>query len=115
MCREAQEAGVPHRGYIDRKKENVIFTLLHLGDLLSDWNQICNRVACQPGESTYQEIAPAISEIQTTEVSIFFFIFFGRLYRAGTGYTVLPAILPAVEGIILRMLRAFKKKLVQKT
>ena len=24
-------------------------------------------------------------------------------------YTVLPAILPAVEGIILRMLRAFKK------
>ena len=35
----------------------------------------------------------------------------GRLYRAGTGYTVLPAILPAVEGIILRMLRALKKKL----
>ena len=34
---------------------------------------------------------------------------FGRLYRAGTGYTVLPAILPAVEGIILRMLRALKK------
>ena len=33
----------------------------------------------------------------------------GRLYRAGTRYTVLPAILPAVEGIILRMLRALKK------
>ena len=33
----------------------------------------------------------------------------GRLYRAGTGYTVLPAILPVVEGIILRMLRALKK------
>ena len=32
----AQEAGVPHRGYIDRKKENVIFTPLYLGDNLSD-------------------------------------------------------------------------------
>ena len=40
--------------------------------------------------------------------------FFGRLYRAGTGYTVLPAILPAVEGIILRMLRALKKNLYKK-
>ena len=39
-CRAAQEAGVPHRGYIDRKNENVIFTLLYLGDPLSDWNQI---------------------------------------------------------------------------
>ena len=39
----------------------------------------------------------------------------GRLYRAGTGYTVLPAILPAVEGIILRMLRALKKNLYKKT
>ena len=39
---------------------------------------------------------------------------FGRLYRAGTGYTVLPAILPAVEGIILRMLRALKKNLYKK-
>ena len=38
----------------------------------------------------------------------------GRLYRAGTGYTVLPAILPAVEGIILRMLRALKKNLYKK-
>ena len=35
-------------------------------------------------------------------------IYNGRLYRAGTGYTVFPAILPAVEGIILRMLRALK-------
>ena len=38
--------------------------------------------------------------------------------RAGTGYTVLPAILPAilpaVEGIILRMLRALKKNLYKK-
>ena len=40
--------------------------------------------------------------------------FLGRLYRAGTGYTVLPAILPAAEGIILRMLRALKKNLYKK-
>ena len=36
VCRAAQEAGAPHREYIDRKKENVIFTLLYLGDGLSD-------------------------------------------------------------------------------
>ena len=42
-----------HRGYIDSKKENVIFTLLYLSDPLSHWNQICYRVARQPGESTY--------------------------------------------------------------
>ena len=27
VCRAAQEAGAPHREYIDRKNENVIFTL----------------------------------------------------------------------------------------
>ena len=54
VCRAAQEAGAPHRGYIDRKKENVIFTLLYLGDPLFDWNQICYSVVCQPGESTYK-------------------------------------------------------------
>ena len=54
VCRAAQEASAPHREYIDRKKENVIFTLLYLGDPLSDWDQICYRVARQPGESTYQ-------------------------------------------------------------
>ena len=26
VCRADQEAGVPHREYIDRKNENVIFT-----------------------------------------------------------------------------------------
>ena len=31
MCRAAQEAGAPHRKYIYRKKENVIFTPLYLG------------------------------------------------------------------------------------
>ena len=54
VCRAAQETGVPHRGYIDRKKENVIFTPLYLGDTLSDWNQICCRFARQLGESTFQ-------------------------------------------------------------
>ena len=54
MSRAAQEAGTPHREYIYRKKENVIFTPLYLGDPLSDWNQLCYRVARQPGESTFQ-------------------------------------------------------------
>ena len=36
VCRAAQEAGAPHREYIDRKKENAIFTHLYLGDTLSD-------------------------------------------------------------------------------
>ena len=36
VCRAAQEAGVPHREYIYRKKENVIFPPLYLGDSLSD-------------------------------------------------------------------------------
>ena len=40
VCRAAQEAGAPHREYIYRKKENVIFTPLYLGDPLSDYNQI---------------------------------------------------------------------------
>ena len=54
MCRAAQEANAPRRGYIDRKKENVIFTPLYVGDALSDWNQMCRRVARQLGESTFQ-------------------------------------------------------------
>ena len=29
VCRAAQEAGVPHREYIYRKKVNAIFTLLY--------------------------------------------------------------------------------------
>ena len=54
VCRAAQEAGAPHREYIDKKNENVIFTPLYLGDHLSDWNQICYTVARQPRESTFQ-------------------------------------------------------------
>ena len=54
VCRAAQEAGAPHREYIDRKKETVIFTPLYFGDPLSDWNQICYTVSRQPGKSTFQ-------------------------------------------------------------
>ena len=54
VCRAAQEAGASHRGYIDRKKENVIFTPLYLGDTLSGWKQICFRVVRHLGESTFQ-------------------------------------------------------------
>ena len=54
VCRAAQEAGAPHREYINRKKVNAIFTPLYLSDPLSDWNQICYRVARQLGESTFQ-------------------------------------------------------------
>ena len=54
VCRAAQEAGAPHREYIDRKNENVIFTPLYLGDHVSDWNQICYTVARQPRDSTVQ-------------------------------------------------------------
>ena len=50
VCRAAQEAGVPHV----QEEENVIFTHLYLGDILSDWNQICCRVARQLEESTFQ-------------------------------------------------------------
>ena len=61
--------------YINRKKENIIFTPLYLGDPLSNWNQLCYRITtCQPGESllNLKEIAPAISEIRPAKVSIFF-------------------------------------------
>ena len=54
VCRAAQGAGTPHHGYIDRKKENVILQPLYLSDTLSDWNQICCRVARELGESTFQ-------------------------------------------------------------
>ena len=35
--------------YIDRKKENVIFTLLYLGDSLSDWNHIATELPASQG------------------------------------------------------------------
>ena len=38
VCRAAQEVGAPHRGYIDRNKENVIFTPLYLGYTLGQSN-----------------------------------------------------------------------------
>ena len=72
MCCAAQEAGAPYREYIDRKKENVIFTHLYLGDTSSDWNQICCRVARQLGGvyiPNLKEITQAISEIRVAKVS----------------------------------------------
>ena len=83
MCRAAQEAGAPHREYIDRKKENVIFTHLYLGDTLSDWNQICCRVVRQLGESTFnlKEITRAISEIRVAKVSFFFLRLIAHLQK----------------------------------
>ena len=79
MCHAAQEAGTSHHGYIDRKKENVIFTPLYLGDPLSDWNQSCYRIAYLPARRVsipnLKEIALAISEVRAAKVSIFFFFF----------------------------------------
>ena len=49
-----QEASMPHCEYIDRKKENMIFTPLYLRDPSSDWNQFCCRGALQVGHPTYQ-------------------------------------------------------------
>ena len=70
VCHAAQEAGAPHRGYIDKKKENIIFTLLYLGDPLSDWNQ----QSCPPTRGVYipnlKEIAQAISEIRAAKFLI---------------------------------------------
>ena len=57
VCRAAQEAGASHCGYIDRKKENIIFTPLYLGDTLSDWNQIYCRVAWGVHIPNLKEIA----------------------------------------------------------
>ena len=53
VCRAAQEAGAPHRGYINRNKEKFIFTPLYLGDPLSNCNKFA-AVARQQGESTFQ-------------------------------------------------------------
>ena len=40
--------------FIDRNKENIIFTPLYLDDPLSDWNQICCRVTHQLEEARFQ-------------------------------------------------------------
>ena len=59
--------------------KNIIFTPLYLGNLLSDWKQICYRVACQLVGvyiTNLSEIASTISKIQAAKVSIFFIVFF---------------------------------------
>ena len=79
MCRAAQEAGTPHREYIDRKNENVIFTPLYLGDHLCDWNQICYTVARQPRESTFQSWRKSLQPFPRYELPkfrLFFFVYF---------------------------------------
>ena len=92
MCRAAQEAGAPHREYIDRKKENVIFILLYLSDHLSDWNQICYSVARQPGESTFQIWRKSLQPFPRYELpkfrffSSFFFFFFVFLHTCKNCY-----------------------------
>ena len=79
VCRAAQESGTPHCGYIDRKKENVIFTPLYLSDTLSDWNKICYTVARQLGESTCQFWRKSLKPFPRYELPkfrVFFFVFF---------------------------------------
>ena len=67
----AQEAGASHRGYIDRKKENVIFTPLYLGDPLAIRLEPNLLQSCLPARGVYipnlKEIAPAISEIRAAK------------------------------------------------
>ena len=75
MCRAAQEARAPHREYIDKKNENVIFTPLYLGDHLSDWNQICYTVARQPRESTFQIWRKSLQPFPRYELPKFRFSF----------------------------------------
>ena len=79
MCHAAQETGAPYRGYIDRKKENVIFTPLYLGDPLSDWNQICYRVARQLGESIHSKFegnrSSHFRDTSCQSFDSFFFVF----------------------------------------
>ena len=75
--RAAQGAGAPHRGYIDRKKENVSFTPLYLGDPLFNWNQTCYRVSRQPGESIHSKFeGNRSSHFQDTSCQSFNFFFF---------------------------------------
>ena len=80
VCRAAQEAGTPHHEYIDRKKENVIFTPMYLGDTLVEPNvsQICP-LARGVHIPNLKEIVQAISELRAAKVSVFFFIFFSLI------------------------------------
>ena len=57
--RAAQEASVPHHEYIDKKKENMIFTHMLLCDL-SDWNLICRKVPPRQGnlQTKFEENCP---------------------------------------------------------
>jgi len=52
VCYVAQEAGTPHREYIGRKKETLIFTHMLLQNLLSELNQIFCRDSLKVGNAT---------------------------------------------------------------
>ena len=73
MIHAAQEVGAPHRGYIDRKKENVIFTLFYPRSLIRLEPNLLQ--SCPPAKGVYtpnlKEIVPAISEIRAAKISIF--------------------------------------------
>ena len=74
MRHAVQEAGMQHHEYIDRKKENVIFTM-QLCDLLQP--NLLQKYP--PGREVYiqnlKKIVPAISEIRVAKVSNFFLLF----------------------------------------
>ena len=90
VCRAAQEAGAQHRKYIYRKKENVIFTPLYLGDPVFDWNQTCYKVARQPGESTFQIGSKSLQQLPRYELPKF--RFFLRFYIFSSCFRTLAKI-----------------------
>ena len=64
-----------------QEERNIIFTPLHLCDPLTDWNQICYRIAHKLGESTFQIWRKSLQPFQRYELPKFrffylFFIFF---------------------------------------
>ena len=75
VCRVAQEAGASHYGYINKKKENVIFTSLYLGDTLSDWNL----QSCLPARAVHisnlRKSPIAFSSYEQPKFWVFFFTF----------------------------------------
>ena len=67
-----------HRGYIDRKKENVIFTLMYLGDPLSDWTKFATEFPASQGNLHTKFEGNRSSHFRDTscQISNFFLHFF---------------------------------------
>ena len=82
VCRAAQEAGVPHCGYIDRKKMSFSHHCISVIPIRLEPNLL---QSCQPTRGVYipnlKEITLAISEIQAAKLSIFIFVFFSLCFR----------------------------------